>query len=582
MKEWKFRAAGGKISTPEPAAAAPIPTAEDAALAERLGISTLLLRLLRLRGMEDVAGIDDFLSPNLRLLAPPETWPGIPEAAAVLTDALRQGRTLAVWGDYDVDGITSTALVLDVLETHGMPVRSYLPDRSGEGYGLNIPALEKLAAEGVGALLTVDCGISDVAAVARARELGMIVVVSDHHLPPAALPPAHAICNPRLAPCPCPQLAGVGVAFFLMAAVNAALEPHTGKRHDLRDVLDLVALGTLADVVRLTGQNRILVKNGLLKIAEAARPGMAALKSVCKLAISARVGAGQAVFTLTPRINAAGRMGQAQAALDTLRAATFEEGRRLALRLDTMNTERRKEEERICQEARVQAESFTDHAGLVLYGKNWHPGVIGIVASRIVEEFHRPTLILCDSGSTLKGSGRSVGDFDLHAGLTSLADILLGYGGHRLAAGLRLEAGRLEDLRARFEQAARAVLGDAPSPPTLTLDAELDFAQAGNAAFLRELELLQPFGPGNAEPVFASPPLYIRDRRTFGYSRDHVVLDVTDETTGITLPAKAWRMAEVLPESLRGKRVRLAYTPRIDSYNGADSVDVRIRDWKPA
>lgn len=575
-KEWKFRALAGASTE----GAACFPTARDEDLAGRLGVSTLLLRLMRLRGLEDAAVMDGFLSPNLRLLAPPDVWPGIPEAAAVFAEALRRGRAVAVWGDYDVDGVTSAALVLDVLETHGVFARAYLPDRRGEGYGLNIPAIERLAAEGVEVLLTVDCGISDAAAVARARELGMTVIISDHHLPPVDLPPAHAVCNPRLAPCPCPDLAGVGVAFFLMGAVNAALAPHTGKRHDMRDVLDLVALGTLADVARLTGQNRILVKNGLLKIAEAARPGIAALKNVCNLAVSAKLGAGQVVFTLAPRINAAGRMGQARLALETLRAPTFEQARALAARLEQMNAERRMEEERIHQEARAQAEKFADHAGLVLHGPDWHPGIIGIVASRIVEEFHRPALILCGGSEGLKGSGRSVAEFDLHAGLTGLSDMLLGYGGHRLAAGLRVEEGRLEELRRRFAQAAREALGDSPPPPSLILDAELDFSQAGNAAFLRELELLQPFGPGNAEPIFASPPLYIRERRAFGHGGNHVVLRVTDETTGITLPAKAWRMAGALPDSVRGRRIRLAYTPRIDSYNGADCVDVRIRDWK--
>ena len=571
MKNWIFR--------PFPTEA-PFSDADDVLLADSLGISPMLVRMLRQRGLTNATDMDLFLSPRLRLLAPPADWPGMPQAASVLVDALVQGRKLAVWGDYDVDGITSTTLVLDVLEKHGIQAIAHLPDRRTEGYGLNIPALERLAEEGAGALLTVDCGISNVEAVARARELGMIVVISDHHLPPPQLPPAHAICNPRMGDCPCPQLAGVGVAFFLMAAVNALLEPHTGKRHDMREVLDLVALGTLADVVRLSSQNRILVKNGLLKIAAATRPGMAALKNVCKLAVAAKPGAGQVIYTLAPRINAAGRMGQAQTALDMLRAPSFDAGLKLAHRLDMMNTERRVEEERIHQEARQQAEKRPEHAGLVLYGKHWHPGIIGIVASRIVEEFQRPTLILCDDATGIKGSGRSVPDFDLHAGLTEIADLFQGYGGHRLAAGVHLAAGRLEELRSRFDAVVRAGRGDTPPPPTLTLDAELDFAQASNAVFLRELELLQPFGPGNAEPVFASPRLKIRDRRTFGHTREHVVLEVTDESTGVTLPAKAWRQASALPETLRGQYIRIAYTPRIDTYNGAESVDIRIRDWK--
>lgn len=578
MKLWKFRTPSG--DAPSGAASdAASDAAQDELQAQKLGISPTLLRLLRLRGLKSTKEIDLFLSPGLRLLAPPEAWPGIPEAADILCDALKEGKRMVVWGDYDVDGITASALVLDVLQRHGVDVTAHLPDRCGEGYGLNVPALERLAAEGVQVLLTVDCGISDVAAVARARELGMTVVISDHHLPPATLPPAHAICNPRLADCPCPQLAGVGVAFFLMAAVNARLTPHTGQRFDMRDVLDLVALGTLADMVRLVGQNRILVKNGLLKIAEAARPGMAALKSVCKFSTAARLGAGQVVFTLAPRINAAGRMGHASLALEVLRARSQDEAQRPAALLDAMNTERRVEEERIHQEARHAAEAQAHRAGLVLHGANWHPGIIGIVASRIVEEYYRPTLILCDNEEGIKGSGRSVPEFDLHAGLKSMEDIFLGYGGHRLAAGVRLEPGRLDELRDRFDVAVREALGPEPLTPCIFLDEPLDFSMAGNACFLRELELLQPFGSGNAEPVFASPDLYIRDRRTFGHGRNHVLLELTDESTGITLHAKAWRMAEALPESLKGKRMRIAYTPRMDTYNGVDSVDIRIRDW---
>ena len=269
MKRWLFR---------EPPAGSP-----PRGLARELSISPLLLDILWRRGLDSPEELDAYLSARLPDLVPPSRWPQFPQAAEVISKALLDGKKLAVWGDYDVDGITSSTLVLDVLEAHGLETLWHVPDRRSEGYGLNVPAIEALAAQGCGILLTVDCGISDVAAVARARELGMTVVVSDHHLPPPELPPADAICNPRLGPeddMPCPHLAGVGVAFFLMAAVNAALAPHTGRRFKMDRVLDLVALGTLADVMRLGGQNRILVRGGLDKLAEAARPGIAALKTV--------------------------------------------------------------------------------------------------------------------------------------------------------------------------------------------------------------------------------------------------------------------------------------------------------------
>lgn len=555
--------------------------------ADRLGISPLLLSLLWRRGFTDLDAIDAFLSARLDSLTPPARWPHIPEAAALLAGQLLEGKKLAIWGDYDVDGVTGTCLALDVLEAHGINAGHHLPDRSSEGYGLNAAGVDALAAQGYGILLTVDCGIADMAAIRRARELGMIVVVTDHHMPPEELPPAHVICNPRCGDeqaWPCAHLAGVGVAFYLMAAVNAALGPHTGKRYKMDQALDLVALGTLADVMRLSGENRILVRGGLTHIAHAERPGMAALKTVSGHDVASALTAGQAVFRLAPRLNAAGRMKSAELALALLRERDHARAARLAAELDACNQERKNEEERVHAAARAQARELlarAPHAGLVLCGSDWHAGIVGIVASRIVEEFYRPAIVLCRDGDMLKGSGRSVREFDLHAGLTAVADCLSGFGGHRLAAGVRLKPERLEEFRARFDAAVTASLGAEPLEPELVLESVLPFAQAANHTFLKELQLMQPFGPGNAEPVFASPPLLVRERSWLGRSREHVQLRLQDQESGITLSAKGWRMANALPPSLTGQTIRIAYTPRLDTYNGISSVDIGIRDWKP-
>ncbi len=567
MKIWRMR------PLPEPPPPPP-------SWAEKLRISPMLLDILHRRGLHGLHEMDAFLSPGLRLLAPPGDWPGVPEAARLIVDALCAGHKAAVWGDYDVDGVTSAALVLDVLEAHGFAALAHLPDRRSEGYGLNGPALEKLAAQGVRLLLTVDCGIGDPAPVARARELGMTVIITDHHLPPPVLPDAHAVCNPRLGDCPCPHLAGVGMAFFLMSEVNRLLAERGGVRFDMREVLDLAALGTLADVARLSGQNRVLVKNGLLKIAQAARPGIAALKEICGLHPAAPLSGSQVVFSLAPRINAAGRLGEARPALELLRAKDLGQARAVARDLDVANTLRRSEEERMFGEAREQAAARPDAMGLVLYKADWHPGVIGIVASRIVEDTRRPTLILCDDKDSLKGSGRSIREFDLYEALRELGPLFIAFGGHKLAAGVRLESGKLAELRAAFDAAVRARLGNEPPPADLALDGELGFAAATDFTFLKELDMLQPFGSGNAEPVFASPPLTIRRRRVFGPRKNHVLLEVEDPSCGIALHAKAWRQAEALPDSVRGRSIRLAYTPRMDVWNGAPSVDVRIKDWK--
>ncbi len=430
------------------------PSAEQG---ERLSISPFLQDILWRRGMSGEKEINDYLNARLAGLVNPERWPQVPEAADFLVKALLEGKKLVVWGDYDVDGTTATALVLDVLQFHGLSAMWHIPDRHREGYGMNVPCIERLHELGCQVLLSVDSGIADVKAITRARELGMDVVVSDHHLPPDPLPPATLFFNPRMvdqASVPCPHLAGVGVAFFLMAAVNTRLARVTGRSFKMDDVLDLVALGTLADVMRLTGQNRILVRAGLTRLVQPRRPGISALKVVSSMNVNAPVSASQVSFKLAPRINAAGRMSHARVAVRLLRSTSHQESMDLARQLDEYNTTRRDTEHIILEQARAQA---ADHlkahpdCGLVLYGKQWHPGIIGIVATRIIEEFHVPCIIVCDDKDTLKGSGRSVPGFDLYGCLADIPDHLMAFGGHRQAAGVRIMPGFLEAFRKDFQ-----------------------------------------------------------------------------------------------------------------------------------
>ncbi|GAB6125111.1 single-stranded-DNA-specific exonuclease RecJ [Humidesulfovibrio idahonensis] len=589
----------------------PVP-ANIGAIAEELGITQVIAEVLWRRGFTSPQDMDRFLSPGLRHLAKPESIPGLSESAQVLARGLEAGARLCVWGDYDVDGITATALVKDfflkrlgpekgALDGTGQ-VRHYLPNRVDDGYGLNAAGIERLAEDGVRLLLTVDCGISAVAEVARANELGMTVVVSDHHMPPGELPPAAAICNPRLCQgsegvlggysggcggacvgmC---ELAGVGVAFMLLAALNRLLP---GEPVDMRQFLDLVALGTVADVVGLTGQNRILVKNGLLLIKEAKRPGIASLKVYSGYDRLAELGAGQIGFGLAPRINAAGRMADPQIALTMLLAPDMDTANPLASKLDGLNAKRRSEEQAILEEALAQAEEQKERLGLVLAADHWHPGVIGIVASRVVERYYRPVLMLCREedagGGHWKGSGRSVSEFDLHEGLSGMEHLFLGFGGHKQAAGLSMPLENLEALREGFHLAVEASLGPVPLKPSLKLDRELSF---GDISFtlLKELEMLQPFGMGNPEPTFVSPPVMVKDYRVFG--KDHVKLKLVEQLPadqvgvrpGAVLPAKAWRKASELTRDVMGTLKRFAFTPRIDRFDGVPKIELQVKDW---
>lgn len=551
------------------------PSAET--LAKELQVSPLIVDILWNRGLTTLEEMDQFLSPGLRHLAPPSDVPGLTEAAEALAHGLNAGLKLAVWGDYDVDGITSTALVTEFFKARDTEILYHLPNRMEEGYGLNLEGVERLHAEGAGVLLTVDCGITDNEPVARARELGMIVVVSDHHLPADELPDAHAICNPRLSDGgPYDNLAGVGVAWMLMAALNKLIPGQA----DMRSMLDLVALGTIADVVRLTGMNRILVKNGLLLISEANRPGIAALKVVCEYERKAELGAGQIGFNLAPRINAAGRMGDPGKALKLLLSTSFDEAMPYAEELNAINMERRRQEQEISDEAFAQAESMKDMAGLVLHADHWHPGIIGIVASRVVEKYYRPTLILCsaEEGGMLKGSGRSISEFDLHESLKVVSPLLNGFGGHKLAAGMSLLPENLDALREQFNAYVIKDLGPEPLTATLKLDRELPFADITHT-LLAELEMLQPYGMGNPEPVFGSAPVSVADYATFGREREHVKVVLADDKTGARLSGKAWRMADKLTYKIKDRLMRFAFTPKIDRFRGIPKIDLRIRDW---
>jgi single-stranded-DNA-specific exonuclease len=561
-----------RLKTPPPES--DLDQAEQQRLAQRLEVSPLLVRLMCLRGLSSEEDMNMFLSPGLRYLHPLERWPGVEAGAALLCDALASGRRVAVWGDYDVDGITATALVKDFMASRDIDILHYIPDRLDFGYGLHQDGIRELAEKGVGLLLTVDCGIANTDEIREAKSLGMQVIVTDHHLPGHELPEADVIINPKLGGWPSPNLSGVGVGFLLVGALNRLLP---GPQTDIRTFLDLVALGTVADVVPLDDQNRILVKNGLLLIKEGRRPGIQALKEISGMAPDENVGTGAIGFALAPRINAAGRIGDPDMAVRLLLEKNQDEARKLAEQLDKLNMRRKLEEQRILEEAIAQAESQLHLPGLVLHSEHWHSGIIGIVASRIVERFHRPCLILTKENGIFKGSGRSTPTFDLYQALLSCKQCLYKFGGHRQAAGLKLEPFQLANLKELFAWAVEEQLGANPAPPVLELDAELPFSLIDHT-LLKELELLQPYGQGNPRPIFLSPPLKVLRHRFFSQKK-HLELHLSDTTDGTSMRAVAWRQGERWQDTpLERGALKIAYTPRQSKFNGLLQIELAVQD----
>ena len=472
---------------------APAAYADVQALVVQLGVSEVLAQILVRRGFTEAEEARAFLHPDFRV-HDPYAMTGMAAARARIDRALRRDEPIAVHGDYDADGITATFLLRRALEEHGADVRSHLPNRFTDGYGLSITAVEELAAAGVRLLITVDCGITARDEVARARELGMDVIVTDHHEMEGALPDC-IVLTPKLDGYPCPHLAGVGVAFKLAHAllVEKPEGPLVEIPLALRALTDVVAIGTIADMVPLVGENRVLATIGLGRLRSAPRPGLAALMEVAEVKPGA-VTAGAVGFRLAPRLNAAGRLEDASLALQLLDCAGRADALPLALRLNELNRERQAIEAAIFAEACAMVTEPAP-AALVLSSPQWHEGVIGIVASRVAERYNRPTIMLSEGDEEAKGSGRSVAAFDLLGAVEASAEHLLVFGGHRAACGLRLRREHIPGFRAAFVARVAATLGD-----DLARARQIDALVGGHEltlALADELELLAPHGFGN-------------------------------------------------------------------------------------
>jgi single-stranded-DNA-specific exonuclease len=554
-----------------------VDAAEAARLAEALGLHPLAGRVLVARGLVEPAAAGAFLAAPLADLPDPFRMKGMDAAVARLVRALEQGERIALYGDYDVDGVTSTALLAGFLRASGADVLTYVPHRLVEGYGLNAAAVEKLAAQGAKLLVTLDCGITSAPEVRAASVLGVDTVVVDHHTVPAELPAAAAILNPHQPGCgyPSKELAAVGVTFALAMALRKALRErgrYGAERPEpnLKDALDLVALGTIADVVPLVDANRILVRAGLEVLARSRRPGVRALKRVAGVAEGALVTAGQVGFRLAPRINAAGRLDDAGRGVRLLLETDAERADALARELDRENQARQELERTILEEAlhdaaeRVRAGA----RGLVLARDGWHAGVVGIVASRVVERFHRPAVLVALGEEEGKGSGRSIEAFHLHDALRACESHLVRFGGHRHAAGVTVARGKVAAFREAFEAHAAAHVRDEDLVPRCRIDGWVEERDVSERA-AEDLARLGPFGAGHPEPVFALRGAAAR-ARTVGAGGAHLKLALG------RLDAIGFGMGDRL--GLCGGPVEAAFTVGFDEWDGARRLQLRLRD----
>ncbi|MCX5893989.1 MAG: single-stranded-DNA-specific exonuclease RecJ, partial [Deltaproteobacteria bacterium] len=500
------------------------------------------------------------------------------KAATRLGQAVRRGEPVAVYGDYDADGVTATAVLQQFFTELGLPCSNYIPNRLKEGYGLKVGGLKELAPKAQ-LVVTVDCGISDAAAVAWAKEQGVEVIITDHHEIPPELPPALAVVNPKrgVADYPCRDLAGVGVALLLALGVRAELRSEgwfaKHKEPNLKSYLDLVALGTAADVVPILGENRILMRQGLKVLEASRRPGLVALKEVTKLEgkpISFR----DVAFRLAPRLNAAGRLGQARCALELLLCDDLAQARLQANYLHNLNRQRQSLEEVMLKEAAalVRREKLNQRPVMVLAKEGWHPGVLGIVAARLAEEHHRPVAMVSLQNGTGRGSARSVEGFHLFKGLQSCAAVLKRYGGHEAAAGFEVAADQIAALQEKLDQAFGEQVGPEPLRPTLKVDAQVGLAEL-NREFFSCLERLRPFGPGNPAPVFVCREVECLNSRVV--AERHLKVQLCQQNC---VPMEAIAFDQAAHHPLRGN-LEVAFSARLSHYQGRAIPELMLLDW---
>lgn len=552
----------------------PLDKERAAAFAQTYGVPFFLAMLMNIRGLDDAAHLREFLGEG-EPLSDPFLLKDMDKAAARITRAVDNMEKIAVYGDYDADGVTSTAMLYSYLETRGADVIFYIPQREGEGYGMNMGAVEYLKEQGVSLIVTVDNGISSVQEVARANELGIDVVVTDHHRPQEILPDAVAVVDAYRPDdtSPYKHFSGVGIAFKLLMA----LEDGAGDVEDLLEAYsDLAAIGTIGDIVPLTGENRTLIRAGLERLSQSDRPGVQALLENAGIAGKALTSTNVA-FTLVPRINATGRMGAPERAVRLLISGYEEEAEVLSEEICADNEERRRVEAEIAEAAfaDIEAKGYMKDRVVVVDGENWHHGVIGIVASRVTERCGKPCMIISRGETEAKGSGRSIEGFSLFEAICACGDLLIKFGGHPMAAGITLKPENIEAFRKRINRYAAEHFPQMPTQ-TVTLDCKLNPA-ALSVSMAQSLTQLEPFGNGNPQPVFGLFNMELSNVTPVG-GGGH--LRLTLEKNGAVITAMRFNTKpEELPYHI-GDKIDLAVQLEAREFRGQPSLTVIVRDMK--
>jgi single-stranded-DNA-specific exonuclease len=547
-------------------------------LAKELNISPLLARLLVLRGVNTFDSAKDFFRPSLEHLHHPFLMRDMDKAIARIEKAINENEKVLIYGDYDVDGTTAVALVYSYFKSILPRIDFYIPDRYSEGYGISFQGVDFAAANDFKLIIALDCGIKANDKVDYANTKGVDFIICDHHLPGEKLPEAHAILNPKVPGCnyPYKELSGCGIGFKL---AQGFAERNNRDREELYALLDFVAVSIAADIVPITGENRVMAYFGMKYLNLRKRKGFDALLNLSNFAKELTVS--DIVFTIAPRINAAGRLTSGKKAVELLISETPDTAFAQSEAINQTNSERRSLDKSITEHALSlieQSENGSAKKSTVVFHPEWHKGVVGIVASRLIEKYYRPTIVLTESNGVLTGSARSVKNFDVYSAIESCSDLLHQFGGHKYAAGLTLPKENFEKFVHRFEEAVSDSISDELLVPEVEIDAEVNLHEIDDK-FYRILKQFAPFGPGNLKPVLKAVDLQEK-----GYARivgtNHLKMDLHERKSGISFPAIAFNQGESLSLARSGKPLQACFAVEENEYNGNISLQLNVKDFR--